>query len=122
MENGEFEELVRRAVLALPKRFRKRMENVAIVIEDMAAPAEAHKVRARPENLLGLYEGVPKTAWGRDEMIRLPDKITLFRKVIEAEAGDAANVERVVKETIRHEVAHHFGMSDEHIHRLERSR
>jgi predicted Zn-dependent protease with MMP-like domain len=79
------------------------------------------KIRLRPHALLfGLYEGIPKTRRGNNYSLVLPDKITIFKRPLEAVARDEAHLVELVKNTVWHEVAHHFGLSDEEIHRRER--
>ncbi|MDP2744044.1 MAG: metallopeptidase family protein [Dehalococcoidia bacterium] len=109
MERERFEELARRAVEHLPEEFRQRLENVDIVIEDRAGGG-----------LLGLYEGIPHTERGEGYNLAMPDRITLFRKPIEAICRSEAEVELEVEKTIRHEIAHHFGMDDDQLHRMGR--
>lgn len=70
--------------------------------------------------LLGLYEGVPLTAWGRDAGGKLPDKITIFQEPIERIALSPADIPRVVRETVWHEIGHHFGLSEERVRQLEK--
>lgn len=94
----------------LPPWVQERMENVEVLIED-EPPEDA------PE-LLGLYEGIPLTERGVDYAGVLPDRITLFRRPIEEEAEDEQELKEVVRETVVHEVAHFFGISDERLHEL----
>lgn len=105
-----FESLVADALDELPGWVHEAMDNVAVVVEDL--PPEED-----PE-LLGLYEGIAKTE--REFYAgALPDRITLFRSTIEAEAGeDDEELRAVVAETVVHEVAHHFGISDERLEGL----
>ncbi len=105
-----FESLVADALDELPGWVHEAMDNVAVVVEDL--PPEED-----PE-LLGLYEGIAKTE--RDFYAgALPDRITLFRSTIEAQAGDDdEELRAVVAETVMHEVAHHFGISDERLEGL----
>jgi len=112
MERRRFEELVDEAMAGLPAWVRERLDNVAVIVED--EPPEDDP------DLLGLYEGVPLTDRGADYFGVLPDRIRLFRRVIEEEAGDEKDVTRVVQETVIHEVAHFFGISDERLHDLDR--
>lgn len=94
----------------LPPWVQERLENVEVLIED--EPPEED-----PE-LLGLYEGIPLTERGSDYAGVLPDRITLFRRPIEEEAEDEEDLKEVVRETVVHEVAHFFGISDERLHEL----
>jgi predicted Zn-dependent protease with MMP-like domain len=104
-----FEQLVAEAIDELPEWVHQRLDNVDVVIED-------HPPAGRP--LLGLYEGVPLTQRGNYGWT-LPDRISLYRSSIEAEAGgDEDELKRVVAETVVHEIAHFFGISDERLHEL----
>jgi predicted Zn-dependent protease with MMP-like domain len=110
---ASFEELAAEALDDLPEWVRRRLENVDVVVED-EPPADA-------PDLLGLYQGVPLTERGLDYTWALPDRITLYRSTIEDEAGgDPEELKRVVEETVIHEVAHFFGISDERLHELGR--
>lgn len=107
-----FEALVLEALDGLPAWVRERMENIQVVIEDESPPGGPP--------LLGLYEGVPLTERA-DYAWALPDRITLYRRTIEDEAGgDEDSLRRVVAETVIHEIAHFFGISDERLHELGR--
>lgn len=108
-----FEDLVAEAIDGLPSWVRERLENVQVIVEDRPPKGE--------QALLGLYEGIPLTERGNDYTWALPDRITLFRRTIEREAGDdPAAVKGVVADTVIHEVAHFFGISDERLHELGR--
>jgi predicted Zn-dependent protease with MMP-like domain len=105
-----FEALVADALDELPSWVQEAMDNVAVVVEERPPANE-------PE-LLGLYEGIARTE-RLDYAGALPDRITLYRSSIEAEAGDDdEELRAVVAETIVHEVAHHFGISDERLEAL----
>ena len=108
-----FEELAAEALDGLPEWVREKLENVDVVIEDEPPPDMP--------NLLGLYHGIPLTQRGLDYTWALPDRITLYRSTIEDEAdGDPDELKRIVEETVVHEVAHFFGISDERLHELGR--
>lgn len=94
----------------LPDWVKERLDNVAVLIEE-------EPPRDDPD-LLGLYEGIPLTERGQDYFGVLPDRIRLFRSVIEDVAADDEDVKRVVQETVVHEVAHFFGIDDERLHEL----
>ena len=111
LRRARFARLVMRAVAELPDRYRHRMRNVEIVIEDEPDPE-------RGEDLLGLYEGVPLTE-RRDEPY-LPDRISIFRKNIEAMSASPKVQAKIVRDTVIHEIAHHFGISDERLDELGR--
>jgi predicted Zn-dependent protease with MMP-like domain len=115
----EFEKLVAEGMDRIPKKFREKIDNLAVIVADEPSDEELARVglrRERGETLLGLYEGVPPVESAYREF---PDRITIFRLPILAEAGVLENVPDVVAETVRHEIAHHFDMTDEEIDRLE---
>jgi predicted Zn-dependent protease with MMP-like domain len=108
-----FERLVAEAIDGLPDWVHRRLDNVDVVIEERS-PSDSPP-------LLGLYEGVPLTERGVDYTWALPDRIILYRDTIELEAGgDPKRIRRVVADTVVHEVAHFFGISDERLHELGR--
>lgn len=107
-----FEDLAADALDALPAWVLERMENVEVLVED-EPPADE-------PDLLGLYHGVPQTERDGGYLLVLPDTITLFRSTIEAKAGrDPEALRREIRHTIVHEVAHHFGISDERLEELD---
>ena len=101
----KFEALVREALKELPEKFRLRLENVGIVIE------EEHE----DKELLGLYEGVPQTHRDSGYTFVMPDKITLFRKALCEACETEEELRREIRHTVMHEIAHHFGISDERL-------
>ena len=115
MNRPQFERLVRQAMLELPDQLRAHLDNVDVVVEDN--PTREQLVGTRldeSEYLLGLYEGVPLTE--RDDYgFVLPDKITLFQRSIEAVCSSEDEVLREVRDTVVHEVAHHFGIGDDRL-------
>ena len=116
-EVDAFDGLVLAAVEALPAVFRDRLGTVAIVVEDEATPYQLAAVGA--QGLLGLYTGVPRTAWGADGAAA-PSKITIFRLPHLRQFRTAESLRQGVAETVRHEVAHHFGISDARLEELAR--
>lgn len=114
-----FESLVFGALDSLPEVFRERLGSVAVVIEDEPTPAQLGSVGAW--GLLGLYTGVPRTAWGA-ENAAVASKITIFRGPHLRQFRDPESLALGVAETVRHEVAHHFGISDARLDELARER
>jgi len=109
----DFEKSVKEGIRAIPEKFLRKLDNVAIVIEDEPTPAQKKKLNIRSSLvLLGLYEGVPKAKRGANYNAVLPDKITIFKKTIEEEARGEEDLKEIVKNTVWHEIAHHFGMSE----------
>ncbi len=102
--NLEFEQMIEQALESLPEDLQKKMENVEIILED--------EVEASP-NLLGLYQGVPQTKRGVYYSWVLPDKITIFKRTIERYAQGKDHLTQLVQHVVRHEIAHHFGYSEE---------
>ncbi|MEK7135961.1 MAG: metallopeptidase family protein, partial [Patescibacteria group bacterium] len=105
--------------LLIPERFRERIQNVALLVED--EPSEEVRIReglSEHETLLGLYQGIPATVRGDSYGIgpTVPDTITLFKLPIEEAGGNVPEeVRKVVAETIWHEYAHYFGMDEDEV-------
>jgi predicted Zn-dependent protease with MMP-like domain len=112
-----FETLVDEALQDLPAEFRRLLEDVAIVIEDVPDADQSAAGGAEEGWLYGLYEGVPATEWGAD-MVAFPNKISLFRIPLETDFADPAELADEVRRTVVHELAHHAGISDERLHEL----
>jgi predicted Zn-dependent protease with MMP-like domain len=108
----DFEQAVQDGLDALPADLRKAMSNVTIVIEDEPPDGEP---------LLGLYQGVPLTRRTSGYAGAMPDKITIFRGPLERHYGASPDELRaMIKHVVLHEVAHHFGISDERLVELDR--
>jgi predicted Zn-dependent protease with MMP-like domain len=108
----DFERLIQDAVDSLPDDLRREMSNVEIVAEDEPPPGQP---------LLGLYQGIPLTRRGINYSGALPDKITIYRGPLDRLYGhDLELFERQVKRVVLHEIAHHFGISDERLVELDR--
>lgn len=107
-----FERLVADALDALPAWVHERMENIEVLVED-DPPADE-------PDLLGLYQGVPLAERDGSYGFVLPDTITLYRRPLEAKAGgDPRRLREEILRTVAHEVAHHFGISDERLEDLD---
>ncbi len=120
MDRERFESLVAKVIEDLPQEFLDMMENVDIVVEDYPTPTQLRKSDVgHDETLLGLYEGVPQTRRTSGYNMVLPDKITMFQKPIEATCSSDDQVYAEVKKTLKHEIAHHFGISDERLREIE---
>lgn len=113
LRQARFARLVARALDELPAEFRERMRNIEIVVEDEPSPEQ---LRGDGE-LLGLYEGVPLTDRGATEPY-LPDRISIFRRPIERISASPRRQAEIVRDTVVHEIAHHFGISDERLGEL----
>jgi predicted Zn-dependent protease with MMP-like domain len=109
---GQFEEYAQDALDSLPLDLRERMSNVDIVIEDEPPPGQ---------RLLGLYQGVPLTRRSSYYAGVLPDKITIYRgPLVRLYGDDAERLRREVRRVVLHEIAHHFGISDERLIEIDR--
>jgi predicted Zn-dependent protease with MMP-like domain len=107
-----FDQLVDEALDELPDDIRGLMSNVAVTVEDEPPPGQP---------LLGLYQGVPLGSRGPYYSGALPDKITIYRGPIERMThGNPQLLRRQVRRTVLHEIAHHFGISDERLVELDR--
>ena len=116
-----FRRLVEQALERLPDEFQARLQNVAVVIEDWPSRALLRDLDVPEDELLfGLYEGLPLTEWGRDDMVRIPDRIRIFQGPIEEACATDDEIVAEVRTTVLHEVGHHFGLSDEDLNRHER--
>ena len=113
----EFDALVDRAVARIPPPFADQLDSVAVVTEDEPRPDQQ-----RPGVLLfGLYEGIPRTAWGASAA-PVPCRITIYRLAHERVYPDPGARAQAVESTVLHEVAHHLGIDEATIRRIEANR
>jgi predicted Zn-dependent protease with MMP-like domain len=120
VERAAFEKLVAEALRSIPRRFRKEMRNIAIIVEDEPAPELLREMNVKaPDTLLGLYSGVPLTerSWYGEQ--RMPDRILIFQGPHERESRDDDDLVVAIGETLIHEIGHYFGMSEEEIEAIE---
>lgn len=109
----EFEQLVVKALDNLPPEFAERLDNIAVVVEDLADPETLAALEMDdPYDLLGLYQGVPQTE-RESAFADLPDHVTLYRLAIVSICDTRREVMQEVRDTLVHELGHHFGLSDE---------
>lgn len=112
MDDDKFKKLVGEALDSLPQEFAKRLNNVAVVVEDVPSVYQLRKSKLSLNVLLfGLYEGVPQTKRGV-YYSALPDKITIFKYSILRVSKSEEQVRAQVRATVIHEIGHHFGLSD----------
>ena len=105
---GRFEEMVIVALDDLPEDLGRLMRNVAVTVEHDPGPP----------GLLGLYQGIPLTSRSTYYAGVLPDRITIYRHAICAVCHTEAEVADQVRRTVVHEVAHHFGITDDRLSEL----
>ena len=106
--------------MLIPKRFRREIKNLALVVEAEPSPELLEEMEIEPpDSLYGLYQGtpLPERTWGFGNT--LPDRITLFQRPIEEGCEDADEIRAVIGETLIHEVGHYFGLSEEEIEEIE---
>jgi predicted Zn-dependent protease with MMP-like domain len=115
--DSDIETLVVDALEALPAPFREQLGSVAIVIVDEASPAELASVGAA--GLFGLYQGIPRTRLSADGL-PTPSKITIYRGPLVRAYRDPDALAAAVTDTVYHEIAHHFGISDARLQELKR--
>jgi predicted Zn-dependent protease with MMP-like domain len=113
----DFDAALQAAIARLPDAFRAQLATVAIVVADEPTPEELATVGAA--GLYGLYRGVPRTAFGADRT-PIPSVITLYRGPLERRGRGTAALVFGVEETLRHELAHHLGISDARLDELHR--
>jgi predicted Zn-dependent protease with MMP-like domain len=116
----QFEQLVAEAVDDLPPFFQEKMENVEVLVRARPTRQDLFTAGVGPGRLLlGLYHGIPLTERTGAYNLVLPDTITLYQVPIEQVAGtDPEAIRAQVRHTVIHEIAHHFGISDERLREL----
>jgi predicted Zn-dependent protease with MMP-like domain len=107
---AEFEELVSVALDGIPAELASLMDNVVVLVED-EPPAD-------DPDLLGLYDGVPLTERDSNYTFLAPDRVFVFRGPLTRMCQTPAELVEEVRITVVHEIAHHFGVDDEHLHDL----
>jgi predicted Zn-dependent protease with MMP-like domain len=111
MEPEQFEELVAEAVKGLPGWVHDALDNVELFVEAEPPPGQ--------HTLLGLYQGIPLTKRGNHYAGVLPDRITLYRSTLErSSGGNREQLRQLVCHTVEHELAHHFGISDDRLREI----
>jgi predicted Zn-dependent protease with MMP-like domain len=112
LQPPDFDQLVSEAIDELPDDIRAEMSNVAVVVEDEPPPGQ---------RLLGLYHGVPLTRRTTSYAGVAPDKISIYRgPLVRLYGADPAELRRQVHRVVRHEIAHHFGISDQRLVDIDR--
>jgi len=111
----DFDAVIDGVLDRLPPPFAEQLGSVAIVLEDEATPEQLASARAH--GLFGLYQGVPRTRWGVDN-VPLPSKITLFRGPLTRANPGPERLTAAIEATLLHEIAHHLGIDDDRIHAL----
>jgi len=108
MRIKEFEVEIEKALKTIPKEFTEKLKNIEIVVEE-TAPQKKGSI------LLGLYHGVPLSKRGAVFEPVFPDKITLYKKSIEKISRTPEEIQKNIRDTVIHELAHYFGMEEKEI-------
>ncbi|MGD9764682.1 MAG: metallopeptidase family protein [Candidatus Binatia bacterium] len=117
MDRERFRALVAEAIDELPEVFRRRLENVEVVVED-EPPAELLRemgLDPRRDTLFGLYQGIPATERGWADALTLPDRIAVYFRPLVREFRTPSAIRREIRKTIIHEVGHFFGLDEDEI-------
>ena len=119
MDRREFEKLISEGIRELPEEFRKRLMNVAIIVEDYPSEELMERMGLSPgDTLFGLYEGVPLPERGFFAEPLYPDRILIFQRAIEDNCDSPEQVKHELRTTLVHEVAHFFGIDDDHLEEM----
>lgn len=114
-----FEEIVAEAVAGIPERFRLRLQNVAILVESEPSESLLDECEVPDgETMYGYYEGTPLTDRDLNGEPMLPDRIIIFQRPIEEDCEAMEELRAETTATIRHEIAHHFGIEDDRLEEL----
>jgi predicted Zn-dependent protease with MMP-like domain len=116
----EFEALVERALRRLPRQFKDRITNVAVVVEDWADEETLEELGIKPpDTLYGLYRGTDLTRRDSSYGNVLPDTIHIYQGPIEEDCADADEMAELVLDTVIHEIGHYFGLDDDTMEGIE---
>lgn len=118
MDRKRFERLVEQAIDSLPRAFRERIENVAVMVEER--PPRRRSSRASPRTLLGFYHGVPLKERGSYYGNIPPDIIVIYQEPIERISSSDEEIREHVREVVLHEVGHYFGLSEKELREIEK--
>lgn len=119
MDRSSFEQIVSSALRRLPRRFKNKIKNISIEVEDRPSRATLESMGIEHGTLLGLYQGVPLTEreWNYGNV--LPDRIVIYQLPIEQSARSLEEIEDIVLDTVMHEIGHYFGFDDEELYSIE---
>ena len=116
MEEKEFRKLVIEAIDELPDSFKKKIDNLYVVVENFPSREILKEQGVKSlYSILGLYQGIPVKRRGVFYTNVLPDRITIYQKPIESLGKDAIQIKERVKEVFRHEIGHHFGFNEKEL-------
>jgi predicted Zn-dependent protease with MMP-like domain len=120
MEREKFEKLVEEALADLPEKFKERLQNITVIVEEKPSREVYERLGGSPFSLiLGLYHGVPFKHRGPFYGNVPPDVITIYQNPIEKICSTEEEIKKKVKEVVVHEIAHYFGFDDEELKKIE---
>lgn len=119
MDRPAFEKLVEKSLERLPKKFKQKLRNIMIEIEDRPTREVLEDMGIEGGLLFGLYQGVPLTEreWNFGNV--LPDRIIIYQEPIEQAASSTEEIEEIVLDTVVHEIGHYFGFGDDELYDIE---
>jgi predicted Zn-dependent protease with MMP-like domain len=119
MDRSSFEKLVQKSLLRLPRRFKQKLKNISVEVEDRPSAELLRDMGITSGTLFGLYQGVPLTQreWNYGNV--LPDRIVIYQRPIESAAVSPGEIEEIVLDTVMHEIGHYFGFSDDELGEME---
>jgi predicted Zn-dependent protease with MMP-like domain len=119
MDRSSFEKMVQQSLRRLPRRFKKKLENISVEVEDRPSMELLRGMGITSGTLFGLYQGVPLTQreWNYGNV--LPDRIVIYQRPIESVAASPDEIEELVLDTVMHEVGHYFGFSDKELYEMD---
>ncbi len=122
MESKKFEQYVEEALSKIPKKFKKYIQNLAVIIEETPSREVYRQTRSSPfSSILGLYHGVPFKHRGPYYGNLPPDVIVIYKKPIEDVCQSEEQIRKKVKEVVLHEIGHYFGLKDDELREIEKS-
>ena len=119
MDRPTFEKLVEKSLERLPKKFKHKLRNIMIEIEDRPAQELLDDMGIESGTLFGLYQGVPLTERDWNFGNALPDRIIIYQRPIESAAASPEEIEEIVLDTVVHEIGHYFGFDDQSLYAIE---
>jgi predicted Zn-dependent protease with MMP-like domain len=120
MTRKQFEAVVERALLRLPRAFKEKLANIIVVVEDWPDDETLEEMGIEPpDTLYGLYRGVDLTQRDSTYGNVLPDTVTIYQGPIEEDCESEEEMAEVIRDTVVHEIGHYFGLDDDTMHRLE---
>jgi len=119
MDRPAFETLVQNSLRQLPRRFKKKLANISVEVEDRPSHELLNDMGIRSGTLFGLYQGVPLTERGWNYGNMLPDRIVIYQRPIESVAASPEEIEKIVRDTVIHEIGHYFGFTDKELREID---